>query len=1031
MNNLSISLLGSFQATLNEEPLTQFRTKSVQAILIYLVCAAKRPSSREQLMDLLWPGMPLKSAQANLRQTVYRLRQTIPEVTGKNGEPVSFLVTNRQTIQINPEADYLADVHEFAALIATAPEKAIKLYRGDFLADFFLPDSETFEAWANGRREVYRQQVLAAMERVTAVSIENANYDKAIQLARQQLSIDNLRENSHRQLMEAWAKNGRRQEAFTQYDYLCQLLQTELDIEPETETLTLIEAIRTGTLRKKTAPTIPQFVSANTRPKDNLPQRLTSFIGREKEIKAIIDLVSKNRLVMLTGVGGIGKTNLSLQVGQHLITTFPDGVWLVELAPVADLRLVPDTIAAALGLHESTDRPIQDLLLDYLREKHCLLILDNCEHLIHAVAQCVQMVLQRCPEVKILASSREALAVPGERPFHVPSLTAPSIGQPSILEAWQEFDALRLFVERTQLVLPDFQVTSDNVDALVRICRHLDGIPLALELAAARMKVLTTAQIATRLDDRFRLLTSGSRTALPRHQTLRALIDWSWDLLTQSEQLLLQRLSVFAGGMQLESIEAICAEDGLESYELLNVLNELVNKSLVIAQRQQGQDSRYHLLETIRQYAHDRLAAVGQVNTFRQRHLDYFQLLTEKARPQMLKSKQASWLNRIQREMDNIRTALLWAQEADVETGLKLIWSLTYFWWQRGYYLEMDARLTQLLSKSDGVSPLVRSRALWTHAFLDWGLTGDRAISSLEESLAIYLRLEDDPAELARILMVLGYCAALSRDFAEGQAYCQQSVEIMRSLPDQGENKTILAETLLLLGEIEMGRFPDRAKAYLHESELLFRDLEDFGRLSWNLGKSGALAVQEGDYEAAQAMFEEALVLQEMMKLRETGWTLTYLGTLYTKLENYPLAEACYQRIVSNYGQTEFDNMVVIALDQLGNVYLRQGKLDQAEQSFIKNLQYHLRTNLWGIAYSLERAASVAVKRRVPERGVKLYAWADTIRQGKRPFAEQEDVDQDMLAIREMIDEEAFHMAYAEGRAMTTEEAIAYALTVE
>ena len=304
----------------------------------------------------------------------------------------------------------------------------------------------------------------------------------------------------------------------------------------------------------------------------------------------------------LTGAGGIGKTQLSLQVGQRLLDAFPDGVWLVELSSIADPALIPNTAAYALRLLELPGRPTLEILLDYLQDKYSLLILDNCEHLINETANFVERVLLTCPKLKLLANSRETLGVPGEVPYQVQPLSFPVAGQAPSFEEWKQYDAMRLFAERAAVVLPDFQVTQNNLTPLAKICQQLDGIPLALELAAVRVKMLTIEQIASRLDDRFRLLTGASRTVLPRQQTLRASIDWSWKLLSTAEQGLLRRLSVFAGEINLEAVEGICATSDIDKAQILDLLAQLVNKSLVIVEREPGEETRYRILETIRQY---------------------------------------------------------------------------------------------------------------------------------------------------------------------------------------------------------------------------------------------------------------------------------------------------------------------------------------------------------------------------------------------------------------------------------------------
>ncbi len=1037
MSELAISLLGTFEVRLNNEPVNSFRTRSEQALLVCLVCETKQPlrlgsvqaSSREKLMDLLWPRMPQASAQANLRQTLYRLRKLIPEVNGNNGKYVPFLITNRKTIQINPKADYFADVHEFASLVGDDPEQAIELYRGDFLADFFLPDSETFEEWANNRREVYRRQVLEAMETVTAVSIHNSNYEKAISLTHRQLEIDNLRESSHRQLMEALARNGRRQEALSHYQILQQLLQDELAIEPSQETRTLVEAIRADHFSEKVETpqrSVVQLREQRKRPMHNLPRRVTSFIGREKEIEAITNLIGENQLVMLTGVGGIGKTNLCLQVARNLHETFPDGVWLVELAPIADSNLIAQTTASALGLRESAERPILESVLAYLQEKQCLLILDNCEHLINGVAQFVQQILQQCADVKILASSREALGVPGERPFHVPPLTIPQNDQQSLLDEWEQYEAMRLFVERAQIVLPEFQVTADNVRPLVQICQQLDGIPLALELAAARMKILTTTQIADRLDDRFRLLTGGSRAALPRQQTLRALIDWSWELLTEEEQCLLWRLSVFAGGMDLEAVEAICAGDDLHVYECLDLLNELVNKSLVIAQREQGQETRYYLLETIRQYAQERLTAAEEVETYQGKHLIYFLALAETAEHGLKGKDQSVWLKRLALEIDNIRTALDWAQKTDIEAGLRLIFALS--WWLiqvQGNIREMDGRLTRLFDQAV-VEPIVKANALWMQGMFKFEFTEyDTSMLLLQESLVLYRQLEDSLG-MVRTLRRLGQMEWYMGQVELSQQLLLESLTLARSLAYKSE----IAAGLLVLADKEIDY--EQALIYLEESESLFREVGDLIGLARTLSTLGHLAMWQGDLEVAQANLEESLSIQESLDSRGTPWTLTVLGMLYVYLGDFPSAQTSFENAIFICEQTGRPGAKDWALVFGGYAFLRTGRLVEAKQLFSKSYQNFKKINEYtGIIYSLEGLASLAVQHAQAEKGVRLFAWADAWRRkinDPRPPIEQTDVDRDIALILEMIDEETYAAAYTAGAAMTAEQISAYAL---
>jgi len=365
------------------------------------------------------------------------------------------------------------------------------------------------------------------------------------------------------------------------------------------------------------------------------------------------------RLLSLTGAGGAGKTRLALQAAADLIDEFPDGVWFVELAPLTDPGLIPQTVASVLGLREEAGRPVMAMLSDYLRAKTTLLVLDNCEHLIADCAKFADTILHAAPKVKILATSREALGIAGEVVCRVPSLSLPPKDLPGLqdLASLSQYEAVRLFIDRALAVQPDFSVTNTNAPAVAQICHRLDGIPLAIELAAARVKAVSVEQIAARLDDRFRLLTGGSRTALPRQQTLRATIDWSHSLLTEAERVLLRRLSVFAGGWTLDAAQAVCSCDPVCADDVLDLLAHLVDKSLVLFDLGDGQ-ARYRMLETIRQYARDKLLESAEAATVRERHLSYYLKLAQYAEPKLHGPEQFEWLGRLDNEHDNLRAAL-------------------------------------------------------------------------------------------------------------------------------------------------------------------------------------------------------------------------------------------------------------------------------------------------------------------------------------------------------------------------------------
>jgi predicted ATPase/DNA-binding XRE family transcriptional regulator len=411
----------------------------------------------------------------------------------------------------------------------------------------------------------------------------------------------------------------------------------------------------------------------------NLPHLLTSFVGRVQEMMTVKRLLVRSRLVTLAGAGGVGKTRLALQVAEQLVGHYQDGARVVEFAALADPELVWRSLAKVLGLPEGASTSLAEPLTEYLRSKHMLLVVDNCEHLVAACAHLAETLLRACPRLRILATSREALAITGETVFIVPSLSLPDPGDSLALENLMHHDAAHLFAVRAAEALPTFTLTKENMPLVVQICRRLDGIPLAIELAAARLRVLSLEQIAARLDDRFRLLTSGSRTALPRHHTLQAAISWSYDLLALEERKLLQHLAVFVGGCTLEAAEAIGAGDGIEQAAVLDILTQLVNKSLVIAHPERGSETRYRLLETIREYALARLVETGTEAATRQRHASFFLALAEVAQASHGSTVGQGWDKRLSPENGNFVAALQWSLENAPDTGIRLVSSLGLF----------------------------------------------------------------------------------------------------------------------------------------------------------------------------------------------------------------------------------------------------------------------------------------------------------------------------------------------------------------
>ncbi|MCA1703183.1 MAG: hypothetical protein LC808_07885 [Actinobacteria bacterium] len=445
---------------------------------------------------------------------------------------------------------------------------------------------------------------------------------------------------------------------------------------------------------------------------NNLPGELTSFVGRRAELAQVEALLGDVRLLTLTGAGGCGKTRLGLQAAADAMDGYPDGVWWVPLARLEDAALLPTAVIGALGLPDVPGRTPLDTLVAYLRPRCTLVVLDNCEHLLATCAELSDALLRACPSLTMLATSRAPLGVPGEATWRVPSMSLPAQPRREPVEVLRQSDAVRLFIDRATQVLPNFVTTAANAPTVAQICHDLDGIPLAIELAAARVRMMAPEQIAHGLDDRFRLLTGGSRTVMPRHQTLQASIDWSYQLLSDHERTLLRRLSVFVGGWTLDAAEQVCAGDGIDSYAVLDLLTGLVDKSLVMVGAQ-GSEVRYRLLETVRQYGAVRLTEADEVTGTRDSHLAYHLALAERAEPQLLGAGRAHpVLDGITAEVPNVRAALDWAAANDPSAGLRVVGALTLFWLFTGRYREGDAAYARALDGAGEEPTILRARTL-------------------------------------------------------------------------------------------------------------------------------------------------------------------------------------------------------------------------------------------------------------------------------------------------------------------------------
>ncbi len=695
-------------------------------------------------------------------------------------------------------------------------------------------------------------------------------------------------------------------------------------------------------------------LAAATSPLHNLPSQLTSFIGREREIGEVVDLVEKNRLVVLVGPGGTGKTRLSLRVAEEVLERFPDGVWFTALAELGDPELLPRAIADSVGLPEISTRSQFDQLQDYLHPKELLIILDNCEHMIADCAKTAETLLQSCPKLKILASSREALRVMGEIIYQVPSLSVPDPLKLPPLERLSDFSAVQLFAERAVAVDPGFVIKRDNAENLAQISHRLDGIPLSIELAAARVNALTVEQIAARLDNRFRLLTSGSRTALPRQQTLRASIDWSYSLLDESERLLLTRLSVFQGGWTLELAGEVCGFDGLDEFDVLDGLSQLVSKSLIQPISRVEGSRRYRQLETIREYAREKLLEFGTSETVRNRHLDAFVQLAEAAELQLRGPHQIEWLDRLEIEWDNLRAALEWSLIEEPQKGLRLATAMFWFWYIRGHRVEGEAWLNKLQARSAGMADvdpalIATARARQSHLQMSIGRLGKDVMQAAGEALAMTESLGDD-GKLIRA-MALWVLAISKKNLGENiwsHKYGHECLDIAVELGD----RFMIAESYEVLIDTESD--PDRAWHYAEKHLALRRELGDLdgqiiahnymainefwlGNLvqarqlcktameiastvknQWWLSEGhsllGYFCLASGEAEAAIEHFQQALTI--VQDLREWGRVirqLNALGCAYATKREWPEAERTIQQAIQKARSHHFTFWEIIS----------------------------------------------------------------------------------------------------------------------
>jgi non-specific serine/threonine protein kinase len=598
----------------------------------------------------------------------------------------------------------------------------------------------------------------------------------------------------------------------------------------------------------------------------NLPLQMTSFIGREREILEVRQRFDGARLLTLTGAGGSGKTRLAIEAAASLIDETEDGVWWVDLASIADPERAAQAVASTLGAREEPARPLIDTLIDFLKPRRLILALDNCEHLIDACARISLSLLQHCPRLRILATSREPLSIPGEVVWPVPEMSLPRADDPLTPDEIMQYEATRLFVERAVFVSRDFELNASSAAAVAQICNRLDGIPLAIELAAARVRILTAEQIAERLDDCFRLLASSSRSSPARHHTLRAAMDWSYDLLSAKERALFARLSVFAGGFTLEAAESVCAGEGISREEIFDLLSHLIDKSLVVSSR----SLRHRLLETVRQYARERLNEEGTSEIVSRRHTDYCLALAEEAEPHLNGASRRAWLERLESERDNLRAALRWSCASDPPQALRLAGAVWWYWFHQGHFSEGSSWLDSVLkdrSQSNLKSEI--AKALLGSGVLAW-TQGDqnKARENLEQSVDL-CRETGDKRGLAHALNFLSSVLLGQSRYETARLMAEESLEIFRQIEDEwGLGIALTDRGIIALAEEDYAV----AQMFLEEGANVFRAMGDNWSLALPLRNLGIVALRRGDYEKATSLLRESL---RILKSEREKWFIS------------------------------------------------------------------------------------------------------------------------------------------------------------
>ena len=893
------------------------RTSTSLHLLGFLCRHRDEAHPRDRVASVLWPESEASHARQNLRQALHHLRQVLE----READEAPYLHVDRHVIQLKPDAPLWVDAAAFERHLQQAEdgddadradhlESAIRLYRGDFLQG-------CDEDWAIEDREFLKARYVEALEGMIALCTGRDAVDDAIDYAQRILKHNPLREDVHRRLMTLHYARGDRSAALHQYQRCRRRLGNDLGIAPEPETERLHRTIDANE-------PLADSERDDRRGPSNLPHLLTRFVGRDDDVRQLISLLASDRLVTLAGVGGCGKTRLAVEVGHQLTDRFPDGIWFVDLAPLSNPHWVPQAIASTLRRPQSKIQAVTDELIAHLQGTSTLLILDNCEHLIDACARLTQRLLEACPQLTVLATSREPLRLSGERtwalaPLHIPTQTL----HPEDLKGHA---IVRMFLDHARSYRPDFRLTQANADAVTTICRASEGIPLAIELAATWLRVLASREIAARLTCDLELLSAQTRDVPPRHRSIHAVFDHSWKLLSEKNQGLFMRLSAFRGGFTRKAAEAVAGASLMQ-------LSALLDKSLLY----RDEEGRYNSHELLRQFGEAKLEASGNAEATRERHLAFFRELAETGEANLAGESQRGRLRRLTAETDNLRAALSWALETGrSEDALRMAAALARFWNLRGHLTEGRQWLDQGLERVAEAKLATQAKVLHQAGELAWR-QGDYGSTEAyqRESLSRYRQLEDRSG-ISRALVGLGRVAHEQGRLDEAEQLFTQSLEIERALGDGRGTAVALGN----LGEVMLEQGDAQgAQDHLQQSLAILRELGDRSAECNVLNNLGYVASVQANVEEARAFLNEALAIaREIDDQRNVVMALGNLGNLAMEEAQWDRAADALSEVLDVFRQMSDRRNLSVALNKLGQVALEQGDLAQAREQLTESL---------------------------------------------------------------------------------------------